>query len=69
MTAELSLATKAMLDDVTPGATPGVLPAQCGQSHTQITGRKYAELIAKTPAGAAIIGDAYNRSDLVGHST
>jgi hypothetical protein len=46
VTTQFTIAVEAVLDDVTPGATPGVISAQSGHCHSQITRRKNAELLA-----------------------
>jgi hypothetical protein len=50
MTAEITIAVEPVLNDVAPGAAPGVVSAQGSKRHAEITRGKNAELCAQTTA-------------------
>ncbi len=64
---QLPLPAEPVLDDLLPGAAPGVVAAQRGQGHPQVPRRQDAELRAQPAAGPAVVGHADDGGERVGH--
>lgn len=63
---QVALGLEAVLDDAGPGLAPVVVAAQRGERLAQVAGRQHAQLVAQTPAGAAVVGHGDDGGEVAG---